>query len=139
MVRVQVARKGNVFDYWLRTAASGIDYAGDAIGPHADTDRVTSTVPTSMKYLITRTSSQIIRDGAPTTPGIAEVWVHVSGIYLHRLAILSTNVGDSEHDAAGEGGTAQEGDALIITTTDPSTGGTHAYRANASFVRFPEV
>jgi len=108
------------------------------IGPHAETARVTYTVPTGKKYVLLAASVSIVRIGTATTGDLTLSAIRVVGqnhyivtaeFYNPTQSVQQNmSMGTELYFAAGEG--------IAWITADASTGGTVRYTGFFGGVEF---
>lgn len=117
-------------------------YIAAAKAPHTIEVRWTYTVPTGKKAMLEFAETQIFRDAAASTVGIASCDIAMLGdgvtcdMTLLRSMVHTNNVGDHMNNSTGGPILLLEGFKIFASTYDSSTGGTMKYKVNAKLTEF---
>lgn len=117
--------------YDRTTLITGTNGHADDIGPHAETDRYTYTVPVGVRTFIDAVYVNLCRASSATDSKFARArWIS-SPTTGGEGAFVEAAQDSSERDPMvamlSQCGQLQTADQLIFRTNDPSTGGTENY------------
>jgi len=107
----------------------------DNVSPHGSTARISTTVPIGSIYYIVYVFAGLMRNSAPTTPGLAEVYLTIDGskTVINTMEI-SSDIGMMKAHQLTHPFSIGEGKLVQIYTKDESTGGTYNYRLFLGYV-----
>lgn len=116
-------------------------YSVASVAPHGATSRWTYTVPAGKLALVSALLTHVARDGATSTPGIAQGYIQLvasggSGVYVLLGSIISGTLGVQDHMALGQSLWLRAGDNMQGVTSDGSTGGTMFYILSMAAIEF---
>jgi len=117
------------------------DFESWSAGPHTVTDRLTYTVPAGKRALLELAQVKLYRVTAATTAGIARIILALtpsggSTEYILEAHIRGNTVGDKDSAEIASALILMAGDALVLKTVDPSTGGTIDYVGSYKITEF---
>lgn len=112
-----------------------------SVAPAGATLRWSYQVPAGRKAILNHVYCGIIRDNAPTTAGLAQAFVRITPSgggtrTILRAAILTSTVGERDHEVADTEVLMSAGDLIEGLTWDTSTGGTTNYLLAALLTEF---
>lgn len=111
-------------------------YAAGGVGPHAETNRWTYTVPAGRRAAVTFLEADVFRDSAATTLGVITVSVYYNTELVLRSIVWNNTVGARDFKLMTGLMVLNPGDTIRATTSDTSTGGSANYRISAMIVEF---
>lgn len=119
-----------------------IGWIGNGIAPHANTSRVSYTVPAGKRALIQACLGTTIRDTVAAPIGRFGLFVErddgVSPDTILSLTSLANTIGANNQLSYADQSYMKAGDIVTIWTGDLSTGGTVSYFAHVSITEFDE-
>jgi len=112
-------------------------YVAASIPPHGATCRWSYTVPTNRLAISAASHAQIVRQTAPTTPGLAGVILWINTLTrLPDVVEVTSTVGVPKLSSLGHSFIAVPGDVIQGVTSDGSVGGLYFYSLCANFMEF---
>jgi hypothetical protein len=122
--------------YDRNSTTPSVSVIAQNIAPHAQTTRVTYTVPAARKAIVTAITVQTIRITVAAPVGNVNWLVNTNGVTISSGEFLDNTVGGNQRTATGCGQIALAAGVINIQDTDSSTGGTVDYFESLAVTEF---
>ncbi len=122
--------------YDRNSTTPNVSVIAQNVAPHAQLTRVTYTVPTARKAIITAITIETIRITAAAPVGNVNWLVNANGVTISSGESLDNTVGGNQRIATGCGQIALAGGVINVQDTDAGTGGTVDYFESVAVTEF---